>query len=84
MRRACAHPQGFSRLIRANKIVGYPEEGFESFAGGVGVTIVSAPNCEGEMDNGGAVIDVDEGLACTVLLYREQAGVWVAEGAMSL
>ena len=48
------------------------DEGYEFFADMRLLTLISAPNYGGEMDNSGAVLFVDENLVCSLLVVRPQ------------
>lgn len=56
-------------ICRAHQVV---DEGYEFFADMRLLTLISAPNYGGEMDNSGAVLFVDENLVCSLLVVRPQ------------
>ena len=54
-------------ICRAHQV---QDEGYSFFANGGLITLFSAPNYVGEMDNGGAFLTVNEELECTVKLIH--------------
>lgn len=56
-------------ICRAHQVV---DEGYEFFADMRLLTLISAPNYGGELDNSGAVLFVDENLVCSLLVVRPQ------------
>jgi serine/threonine-protein phosphatase PP1 catalytic subunit len=57
-------------LCRAHQVV---EDGYEFFGNRQLVTVFSAPNYCGELDNSGAIMDVDEELMCSFKVIKGEA-----------